>query len=112
MATLERMRIEVYLFTKYVDDVNIAILIIPKGWYWTKEGEEKWKLIWREEQQVIDEEAVDAIEQETFRLTQEEVDRIILVLLPSNNQDGICPILDLKVWKEVGDGICVIRHIL
>ena len=53
--------------------------------------------------------------QRTFRMIREQVDRIIPGLtfttdLLEDNIDGRCPMLDLKVWAETGDGACVICH--
>ena len=51
--TLEENEVVVYLMTKYVDDINVAISLIPRGYGWEKEGR-KWKLKWfakREEEE-------------------------------------------------------------
>ena len=32
LVAIERMKLEVYLFTKYVDDIDMAISIVPEGW--------------------------------------------------------------------------------
>ena len=50
LEAIRRMELEIYLFTKYVDDVNMAVSIIPEGWSWEKDWEEGWKLTWKEEQ--------------------------------------------------------------
>ena len=34
LESLEGQNIEVHIFYKYVDDVNLAVDIIPKGWVW------------------------------------------------------------------------------
>ena len=43
--TLEENDVVVYLMTKYVDDINVAISLIPRGYWWEKKGR-KWKLKW------------------------------------------------------------------
>ena len=43
--TLEENEVVVYLMTKYVDDINVAISLIPRGYGWEKKGR-KWKLKW------------------------------------------------------------------
>ena len=43
--TLEENEVVVYLMTKYVDDINVAISLIPRGYGWEKEGR-KWRLKW------------------------------------------------------------------
>ena len=42
LLSMRKMRIETYLFTKYVDDVNLATSVISEGWKW-KEDEEGWR---------------------------------------------------------------------
>ena len=46
LRELERLKIEVYLFTKYIVDVNMALLVIPKGWRWIKHVKDGCKLEW------------------------------------------------------------------
>ena len=36
LVSLERSKVEVHLFSKYVDDVNLVVDIIPKGWAWVR----------------------------------------------------------------------------
>ena len=50
-----------------------------------------------------------------FRLLREEADKNFPGLefttdLPSDNKDGKCPMLDLKVWTEKEGEDCVIWH--
>ena len=35
-TVLELAKVEIYLFSKYDDDINLATSVIPKGWSWTK----------------------------------------------------------------------------
>ena len=37
LNAMNRIRLEVYLFTKYVDDVNMAVSTVPEGWIWKAE---------------------------------------------------------------------------
>ena len=54
LMEMKKMKVEVYLFTKYVDDVTMALSVIPKGWRW-KNCEGEWRLEWEQEQQTKDE---------------------------------------------------------
>ena len=65
---LEKIKVEVYIFTKYVDDTNIAVSVIPKGWLWRKHPVDDWTLIWDEEQEKRDKEGTESDEEWTFRL--------------------------------------------
>ena len=71
--------------------------------------------MWCQEQEKADKESEETAHQRTFRFMREEADNIIPGLAfttdrPSDNKDGRCPMLDLKVWAESVDGICNIRH--
>lgn len=66
-------------------------------------SEDGWSLEWDQDQERINEESGETPEQRKFRLIREEADRIIPGLefttdQPSDNKDGRCPMLDLKVW--------------
>ena len=50
LVSLERSKVEVHLFSKYVDDVNLVVDIIPKGWAWVRRDQgEGYQLRWSEE---------------------------------------------------------------
>ena len=106
---------DVYLFGKYVDDVNLATVVIPRGYSWldTPEGRKLTCTLEREERD-SKEETSDS--ERTLDLVREEANKIIPGLqftidCQEKNPDNKCPMLDLKVWKEVGqDGITTIHH--
>ena len=65
MAVMERMKVEIYLFTKYVDNVNLAISTIPLDWRWQK-VENGWVLGWDQNQEIRDRESGDSDARRTF----------------------------------------------
>ena len=48
--SLEENYVEVYLMDKYVDDINVATSLIPRGYSWEKE-EKRWRLRWSAEKE-------------------------------------------------------------
>ena len=50
MAAMETMKVEIYLFVKYVDNVNLAISVILAGWRWER-TESGWVLGWDQNQE-------------------------------------------------------------
>ena len=49
LLSLEIIKVKVYLFTKYVDDVNLAVSLVPRGWSLEVSDKENRKLMWSEE---------------------------------------------------------------
>ena len=49
MANLDNSRIEVYLFKKYVDDVNLALSLTRPGVAWERDLDGKMHLVWTQE---------------------------------------------------------------
>ena len=45
LTAIDRMRLEVYLFTKYMDDVNMEVSTVPEAWMWKAETD-GWQLRW------------------------------------------------------------------
>ena len=95
----------------------MAVSIVSQGLGWEREdgSTDGWCLRWSKEREDSDKESGETGPQRTFRLIKEQADRIIPGLsfatdLPEDNPDGRCPMLDLKVWTENVDGVCVIHH--
>ena len=56
-----------YLLTKYVDDINLASLIIKKGYSWVKETTSgSWRLRWSREREEIDDQGGESDEMRTM----------------------------------------------
>ena len=101
-TNLEENGITIYLLTKYVDDINIASSLIPKGEEWFKEGN-KWRL-----------RRTDRMEEEDSNRTEElaTIEKIrwlgnrlvpglkLTIDLPELHTSKKCPMLDIQVWTE------------
>lgn len=72
--------------------------------------------MWTEEREVRDTQEGISDNEKTLDLIREETNKLIpglkfTVDCQERNGDNRCPMLDLKVWKEIGhDGCVVIRH--
>ena len=98
--------------TKYVDDINIATSLIPKGFSWTKE-DRKWKLKWSEEQEKLDEgKSPELVTMEKIRWIGDQLVPGLKLTqdLPENHPSGKCPMLDFQVWAQETGSHVVIRH--
>ena len=98
--TLEENEVVVYLMTKYVDDINVAISLIPRGYGWEKKGR-KWKLKWFAKREEEDRER--SAEQATLEKLRWLGDRMVPGLkltqdLPEYHTSEKCPMLDFQVW--------------
>ena len=112
---LERNNIVVYLLTKYVDDINVALAPIPKGFYWDKTEGKAWKLTWTQETEELDKERGSSDEERTLELVRELCNSLVPGLrltkdLPEYHESKKCPMLDIQVWVQDGKCSKVIRH--
>ena len=110
-ATLSRTKVEVYMLAKYVDDVNVAIGIIQKGWRWKESEQGRKKLEYSQEAMEEDTEDGRTDIKRTMNLMVEEASKILLGIkftadLPELNDSGRCPVLDLEVWASPLDPEC------
>ena len=90
---LKENEVAIYLLTKYVDDINVATSIIPKGYGWVRDGR-KWVLRWSEDQEMED--RGKSKERSTMEKLRWIGDRLIPGLkltidLPENHESGKCP---------------------
>ena len=90
----------IYMFKKYVDDVNVVMEALGSGYRWNGETME-WKKEWEEEDRNGGE--------EYDKITMREVRKMSDSILPfikfkeevaSECSEGKVPMLDFKVWKE------------
>ena len=89
----------VYLLAKYVDDINIATSLIPKGNEWYKEGN-MWKLRWSRKMVVeYNERTEELATLEKVRwLGNQLVPGLKLTIdLPEMHENKKCPMLDIQV---------------
>ena len=112
--SLKRNLVKIFLFGKYVDDVNLATSIIPKGHSW-KVSPEGRMLEWSQERADTDMEEGLSDSMRTLELIREEANVQVKGLKftvdsQEKNPDGKCPMLDLKVWKEQTEEGVTIRH--
>ena len=94
LEKLENFNIKPFLYKRYVDDINLGTEAIGKE-YEYENGELKLKSAQAEENENDD--------AKTFRIIQEIGDDIhrsikLTTDVPSKNEDGKVPILDLKCW--------------
>ena len=76
MRKLKEAEISTYLFTKYVDDCNLATSIVPKGFAWKKQ-KEAWRLVWTEEQEKEDISKEISDQERTMELVREISNTIV-----------------------------------
>ena len=93
-----------YLLSKYVDDVDIATGLIPKGWKWSMKGGQS-QLEYSEAQREVSESQGKMDTARTMDLIVQEGSRLIQDIwftsdLPENNQNGRYPVLDLEAWAD------------
>ena len=74
--SLSLSEVELYLFGKYVDDVNLATSVVQKGYRW-KETESGRKLVWSEDSEKADQEEGSLDAQRTLMLVKEEANRLM-----------------------------------
>ena len=93
----------------------MAIGIVPIGWEWVREeGWGGYSLRLSEEEERRDRERGESDDVQSLRLLREEADRMVAGLwftvdLHSNHPDNKCPMLDVKVWKELDGGYGGVR---
>ena len=117
LDSLNKSKINVQLFIKYVEDVNLATGLILVGWY-LKEGDDgRRKLLWFKEKDKQDRYSGAVNDMRTFPWIKEEADRLIpglmfTVDLPRNHIEEKCPMLVLKLSQDVDTnaGTVRIRH--
>ena len=107
-ASLRASKVEIFLFCKYVDDVNLATSIIPLGYAWKEaqvEGEKVRKLEYCEEtfRKEKEKEQQESPEERTIRLISQEASRKVKGIkftfdIPEKHANRKCPVLDLAVW--------------
>ena len=103
-----RLEIRILFFTRYVDDTNLAVLPQPAG----------TRFISNELVEVPELREVDnhvGTDKATGRLLKSIADSITPMLeleedVCSNYEDNMIPILDLKVWPQVGEDSVEIKH--
>ena len=100
LKCLTFVSITLEVFLKYVDDVNLAMRIIPKEITWSEDGHLTWSEA-QMEQDVTDNTLAD--DARTMLLVCELVDSITLgvkftIDLPSDHTNGRTPMLDVLVW--------------
>ena len=98
LKTLNELRMEVMLYERYVDDIDICINALPPGTRFINSNLE----ICDDE---VDEDKNTPKDKRTMDLIKQIGDSIHMSIVlggdvPSNHTDGKVPILDLKVWIE------------
>ena len=107
--TLQQGEINVYLLKKYIDDVNLAIGLLEKGWKWVRQTLGRVELEWTQERldqdvcedQPEEERSVERIREMASQLVDS---RVFTVDLPSRHSNKKVPMLDISVWLEEIEG--------
>ena len=98
LEKLKSFNINLYLYKRYVDDINLAMEAIGKE-YEYHDGELKIRSAQKQTNEIEND------DKRTFEIIQEIGNDIhhsiqLTTDVPSNNEDGKVPILDLKCWIE------------
>ena len=114
-SCLELNGILMYIMVKYVDDINTALQVIPKGHKWTQDDKERWILRWSQEQMEKDERESKSDSLRTMELVREVGNSLVPGLkltldIPEFHQTGKVPMLDIQVWVDQEMDSAVIRH--
>ena len=94
-------KVMLHMLTKYVDDINTVMSLIPKGSHWLKKANYyEWKLVWDEETLAKDLEEGKTDTPRTMELVKKLRDNLVPGLkltydLPELHQSGMCPMLDI-----------------
>ena len=118
LSTLANNNIMVYLFRKYVDDVNLALSLARPGLRWERDMDGTYKLKWDKDTETRDlqgEKSAEEAKERTMRLMGEVASLLVpgisfMVDLPSRYPTKKVPMLDLQVWTEVSGQGTKIRH--
>ena len=54
LANLDKNKVMIYMFKKYVDDVNMAMAIMAPGLSWEREPDGDMRLVWTDEKEARD----------------------------------------------------------
>ena len=105
LKLLDPTLVTIFLFTKYVDDMNMILRSIPHGYRWTN-----GKFVWTQEVQDEDNELGMSNSRQMMNLVLAVANSIFKFLtftadLPEDNNGDKVPILDMCVWTE-----CVTNH--
>ena len=99
---LEGSGIILYLLAKYVDDINLTVSYIEKGYSWMEEQDVSGK-------------KKNINMERTMTLIKELGDKLVpgvklTIDIPEFYNISKCPILDIQVWMEEDEEPSVIRH--
>ena len=103
LVTLGRAGMDVHMLRKYVDDVNLLLSLVEKGYRWNSDTE---RLEWSQEADNEDRaQGAKTDRERTFRVVQEIASSIVpgiafTIDLPEFHPSGRVPMLDVEVWIE------------
>ena len=102
------INLDILFYTRYVDDVNLAIIPPPPGTRFV-EGELK---LCPEFVESDKNEGVDMTSSKIMKCIADSVSSMLIFELDvcSNYRDKRLPILDLKVWPHIKEDMIEIRH--
>ena len=114
-GSLRRNDVTLLMLAKYIDDINLVLQAIPKGYEWVREAEKVGKkegglkLMWTQSRMDRDCKEGRTDSTRTFDLIKEIGNRLVpglslTVDLPELHASGKCPMLDPSVWIENKEG--------
>ena len=105
LAKLEGLGILILLYKRYVDDVTVVGPVLNPGWSYNAEMD---RMQWRNELAGSNNVPQDQKTMVVLAAVANSIDRNIQFTwdVPSLNDDGKLPILDVKVWVDQG----AVRH--
>ena len=97
--------INLHMFTKYVDDVNVILSMLKKGTRWSQENEVLEHTQEAEEEDISSGVTQEAVTMECVRQIADSIKPWLRFTsdLPENHPGGMVPILDLQVWVRHPD---------
>ena len=104
--SMEVSRVECYMLSKYVDDIDLATSTIPKGHSWIEtDGDRRLEFSQERWERDRDRQTEETDWERTMALLVEEGDRLVPGIrltsdLPEKHKNGKCPVLDIAVWKD------------
>ena len=113
---LKANEVIIYLLAKYVDDVDVAMGIIPKGWKWKEIQKGSRQLEYSQEAEEQDVRKGKSDAKRTMDLVVEKSSKVLSGIrftadFPECNESGRIPVLDLEVWAtRTEEGKARIRH--
>ena len=102
---LKEAEVKLFMLRKYVDDVNLVVLIVDKSWLWERGENKRLQLVWTNEKEIQDEEEGISADERTMKRIQEMANSLIegkfTIYLSEKYKSKKVPMLDLAFgWTQ------------